>query len=127
MDPLKNEPTIQAEVDKLSELLAKNETIRQFKQIEKRVAENNQLNQLIEEIKAAQKEAVQFAHYGKPEAEKQALAKADERTKAFNQHPLVVTYRERLMEANDLLHHLTDKLQYTINEVLEEEEYASKN
>jgi cell fate (sporulation/competence/biofilm development) regulator YmcA (YheA/YmcA/DUF963 family) len=52
----------------LTALLGENEVITRFQQLQKRVAENDTLQQLEEGIKAAQKDAVQFAHYGKPEA-----------------------------------------------------------
>ncbi len=47
--------------------------------------------------------------------------------KEFDQHPLVVAYREQLLEADDLLHHLTTMIQEEINGQIEEEKHASKN
>lgn len=93
-----------------------------YQELQKRVAENDTLQELEEGIKAAQKDAVQFAHYGKPEAEREALKEADRLTKAFDEHPLVVAYREQLYEANDLLQHLTTMIQKEVNAALEEEE-----
>lgn len=39
----------------------------------------------------------------------------------FDQHPLVVAYRKQLLEADDLLHHLTTMIQEEINGQIEEE------
>jgi cell fate (sporulation/competence/biofilm development) regulator YmcA (YheA/YmcA/DUF963 family) len=40
----------------------------------------------------------------------------------------VIAYREKLMEANDLLHYVTTSLQQQVNQAIEEEETnASKN
>ena len=48
-------------------------------------------------------------------------------TETMDQHPLVWAYRHQLVEANDLLQHLTKMIQEEINEWIEEEEHASKN
>ena len=41
--------------------------------------------------------------------------------KEFDEHPLVVAYREQLIEANDLVQHVTALIQYRVNEELEKE------
>ncbi|MBL1229896.1 YlbF family regulator [Enterococcus sp. BWB1-3] len=121
MDYSIGDENIDAELEKLLELLEQNETIQQYKRIEQRVKNNEKLAQLVEEIKRAQKDAVQFAHYGKPVAEQEALKRADELTAQFDEHPLVVAYREQLKEANDLLQHITAMIQRGINDQLEKE------
>ncbi|MDB1678181.1 MULTISPECIES: YlbF family regulator [Enterococcus] len=121
------EANIQKEADKLMEQLSLNEVIIRYKELEMKVQQNHYLTQLTEEIQKAQKEAVNFAHYGKKEAEKEAIARANELTKTMDQHPLVLAYRHQLVEANDLLQHLTKMIQEEINEWIEEEEHASKN
>lgn len=98
--------------------LADNEVMRAYKEIEEKVKDHPALYKLTEEIKSYQKEAVKFAHYGKPEAERVAIKKADELTKEFDEHPLVIRYRECLVEANDLLQHLTNLLEETVNQSL---------
>lgn len=124
---LQKEPEIQQAVDELLSLLKENEIVCQFKGLEEKVQQNQSLDRLVEDIKQAQKDAVQFAHYGKPAAEQEAIKRADRLTKEFEQHPLVIAYREQLAEANDLLHHLTNLIQQQLNEKIEEEDYASKN
>lgn len=96
--------------------------IRGYQTVKGRVDANTSLHTLQEEIKQAQKDAVHFAHYDKPAAEKEALKKADALTEKMEQHPLVTAYREHLSEANDLLQHLTSMIQTEINQALEEEE-----
>lgn len=112
---------IDVELNKLIELLEQNEVIQQYKKIDQRVKNNEKLTQLIEEIKKAQKDAVQFAHYEKPLAEQEALKRADELTAQFDEHPLVIAYREQLKEANDLLQHITSMIQREVNDQLEKE------
>lgn len=113
------DPAVQAALDELLARLNRSEIIQNYKKIEARVSGHEGLHGLTEEIKAAQKDAVKFAHYGKPEAEKQAIKKADALTAEFDEHPLVIRYREKLIEANDLLQHLTNLLEDKINVKLE--------
>lgn len=129
MDPFEHDPEVKVALDKLLTLLGENETIQDFKSIQERAQNNPHLQELEAQIKAAQKEAVQFAHYDKPEAEKQAVARIEALTKEYDSHPLVVSYREKLWDANELLHYVTDKLQKQVNQAIEEEDYhnASKN
>ncbi|OTN88577.1 hypothetical protein A5819_001058 [Enterococcus sp. 7E2_DIV0204] len=121
MEPSITDKKINEELTKLLALLGEDELIQRYKELEAKVQKNEKLTDLVEQIKAAQKDAVQFAHYDKPEAEKAAIQRADALTKEFDEHPLVVAYREQLMEANDLLQHVTDMIQYRINEELEKE------
>lgn len=121
MEPSITDKKINEELMKLLALIGEDELIQRYKELENKVQNNQKLTDLVELIKAAQKDAVQFAHYGKPEAEKIAIKRADELTKEFDEHPLVVAYREQLMEVNDLLQHVTDMIQYRVNEELEKE------
>lgn len=128
MDALEREPEVKAALEQLTESLAAHETIRSFKRIKEKIEKNQHLQELEEKIKTAQKEAVNFAHYGKPEAEKAAIAAANRYTAEFEEQPLVIAYREKLLEANDLLHFVTDSLQRQVNETIEEEKpNASKD
>lgn len=121
MEPSITDKKINEELMKLLALIGEDEMIQRYKELENKVQNNQKLTDLVEQIKAAQKDAVQFAHYDKPEAEKTAIKRADELTKEFDEHPLVVAYREQLMEVNDLLQHVTDMIQYRVNEELEKE------
>lgn len=128
MHQMIEEQAIQAELQQLEQLIGQHPVIQAFKEVEMRARTNRHLQELEEQIKAAQKEAVQFAHYGKPEAEKQAILRIEELTAAYNQQPLVVRYREMLFEANDLLQFVTNTVQKKVNQALEEElGNASKN
>ncbi|WP_245249326.1 RicAFT regulatory complex protein RicA family protein [Vagococcus allomyrinae] len=106
---------VQRALDHLLAMLDKSEIIQEYKKIEAKVQDHQGLVAMTDEIKEYQKQAVKFAHYGKPEAEKQAIKKADELTAAFDDHPLVIRYREKLIEANDLLQHLTHLLESQVN------------
>lgn len=116
---LEEEQAVQEALQRLDQLLEENEIILRYRAIEQRVKENQQIQKLTEDIRQAQKDAVNFAHYGKPEAEKQALAEADRLTKAFNEHPLVIAYRDSLAEADDLIQHITKRIQREFNDRLD--------
>lgn len=115
----KFEPKIAAGLNELTKALAENEIVKDYRQIARKVANNSRLQDLEEKIKAAQQEAVQFAHYGKPEAEKMALIKAENYQKEYENHPLVIAYREKLTLANDLLHFLTDNISQNVNQAID--------
>ena len=93
--------------------------MKDYRQIARKVANNSRLQDLEEKIKAAQQEAVQYAHYGKPEAEKMALIKVENYQKEYENHPLVIAYREKLILANDLLHFLTDNISQNVNQAID--------
>ena len=74
----------------------------------------------MEEIKAAQKMRFNLLTMAN-QLLKEAIQRADAKTKEFDEHPLVVAYREQLIEANDLVQHVTALIQYRVNEELEKE------
>ncbi len=111
---------IQLSLEQLNQLLADYPAIKEFQEIQKQAKQNPRLLALEEEIKQAQKEAVQFAHYGKPEAEKEAIRKIDALTQEYNQHPVVQLYRESLAQANELLQYVTQTIQKKVNQAIEE-------
>lgn len=114
------DPAIQEKVDDLLQLLSENEVIQEYQRLEQKINNHPSIQQLTEEIKQVQQDAVQFAHYGKPNAEQEAVRRADELTNQLDKHPLVVRYRELLFEANDLLHAITTTIETEINEVVDE-------
>ena len=112
---LQQEPEIQKEVRKLTKLLRENETIIRYKELEEKIHQNQYLTELREKIKQAQKEAVQFAHYDKPAAEQEAIKRADQFMKEFDQHPLVIAYRNMPQKTNNtpmMEQYLSIKAQY---------------
>lgn len=113
-----------ARLQRLTDLLKENELIQDYQMIEEKAQNHAHLNQLIADIKIKQKEAVAFNHYGKPEAEKIAIKEAEAFTKEFNEHMVVTSYQDALVEANDILQHLVatvqDELKEQINQTLED-------
>lgn len=128
MDPLNKEPEIQAALEQLVDLLAEHDSIQEFQKVQQRALQNEKLQILEEQIKQAQKAAVQFAHYDKPEAKKQANAEIDRLKKEYEDQPLVISYRQQLLDANEILHYITDNFERRVNDAIEEEDLnASKD
>ncbi|WEG73432.1 YlbF family regulator [Vagococcus intermedius] len=117
-EPFELDDEVKEALAEVIQLLNNSQVFKEYKAIELKVEGHQGLVSLVEEIKARQKDAVQFAHYGKPVAEKEAIKKADYLTKEFDQHALVIRYREKLREANDVLQHLTKRLEFQFNEQL---------
>lgn len=115
----KMDPKVQLALEKLLGLLEENEVVRAYQAVANQVDHHPELKELEEKIKIAQKEAVNFAHYGKLEAAKQAKLEADRLTEALNQHPLVKEYRRTLYEANDLLQYMTLMIEEKVNAALQ--------
>jgi cell fate (sporulation/competence/biofilm development) regulator YmcA (YheA/YmcA/DUF963 family) len=128
MDPLEKETAVAQELAELQQLLAQHPVVQEFHTIQQRAQNNPKLQTLEEAIKQTQKEIVQYEHYDKPEAKKDALRRVAELTQEYDQHPLVVAYREVLQEADELLHYVTTEIQKQVNKAIEEEEaHASEN
>lgn len=113
------EPVLDQVFYKLLEKLAHHDTIKEYRKLEHQIGEHDGLQRLVDDIKAHQKEMVRFDHYDKPNAYKEAKRLADEKQQQFDNHPLVIAYRESLVEANDLLQHVTNRLQKKVNDSLE--------
>ncbi|WP_368250588.1 YlbF family regulator [Enterococcus sp. 2201sp1_2201st1_B8_2201SCRN_220225] len=116
---LENEEAIKQAVEQLDRLLCDLPQVKEFQNVAAKVRNNEGLAQLEAEIKEAQKAVVNFGHYGKEEAQKQALEQVKLLTAAYDQHPLVVAYRQQLIEINDLLEYVTGRLQRGVEELLE--------
>lgn len=113
-------PELQVAMDQLLQNVQQHEAIQDYQKIALKIEKNEVLRQLVEEIKQHQKDAVNFAHYDKPQAEQEAIRLANQKQKEFDEHPLVIVYREKLIEANDILQHLTHLLEHEFNQRLEE-------
>lgn len=110
---------VQTSLNQFLELLNQHPVIKDYQAIEAQIGSHEGLTKMVEDIKQLQKDAVQFAHYDKPIAEQEAVKAANDLQKEFDEHPLVVTFRERLIEANELVQYMTGKLEKSVNEDLD--------
>lgn len=119
---LEEEKQLEQEVEKLLDLLKNHESVQQFQTVRDRAENHPKLKELEAQIKAAQKDAVNFEHYGKPEAQRRAVAEINRLNKEYKSHPLVESYRQSLIEADELLQHVSTMIQKNVNQVIEGEE-----
>lgn len=119
---LEEEKQLEQEVETLLGLLKTHESVQNFQSVQERAQDHPGLKALEEQIKATQKDAVNFAHYDKPEAERQAIVEIDRLNKAYKSHPLVSSYRQNLMEADELLQYVSTMIQKKVNRIIEGEE-----
>lgn len=127
-EQLAKEPQVAQELAALQRLLSDHPIVQEFQEIQARALQNQGLLELEEALKQAQKEIVQFEHYEKPEAKKAAEQRYASLTNEYEQHPLVVAYRQALLQADELLQYVTTEIQKKMNKAIEEDETnASKN
>ncbi|KAA6452791.1 RicAFT regulatory complex protein RicA family protein [Bacillus swezeyi] len=87
----------------LAKMIAETEEVDFFKKAEAQINENAKITSIINQIKALQKQAVNFKHYEKHEALKQTEAKIDALQAELDEIPIIQEFRDSQMEVNDLL------------------------
>jgi cell fate (sporulation/competence/biofilm development) regulator YmcA (YheA/YmcA/DUF963 family) len=108
---------VMEEAKKLANMLANIPEIDRFKQVEAKLNENQKVQGLITRIKALQKQAVNFRHYGKMEALKKVDKEIDRLQDELDQIPIVAEFKETQIVINDILQGITNTI---ANEVTNE-------
>ncbi|WP_102028295.1 RicAFT regulatory complex protein RicA family protein [Salirhabdus sp. Marseille-P4669] len=108
---------IMEEAKKLANMLANIEEIDRFKQVEEKLNENEKVQSLISRIKALQKQAVNFQHYGKTEALKKVEKELDRLQDELDAIPVVAEFKDTQIVINDILQGVTNTI---ANEVTDE-------
>ncbi|WLR52412.1 RicAFT regulatory complex protein RicA family protein [Bacillus tianshenii] len=104
------------EAKSLAKMIAETEEVDFFKRAESQINENEKVQRLMKAIKAYQKQAVNFQHYGKTEALKQAETKLDELTKELDEIPIVQEFKDSQTEVNDLLQIVSSTISNTVTD-----------
>lgn len=104
----KEEIIVKAE--QISEMLSQIEEVDFYKRAEQQVNENSTIQQLIDEIKHQQKEAVNLQHYGKTEALKLVEEKIKQLNEELDEIPLVKEFKQAQREVNKVLQQLTTNI-----------------
>ena len=112
----------EAELNRLIEMLGKNEVIVRYQEAEENTKDNRALEQLVETIKSKQKEAVAFEHYAKPAAAEKTAAELAELNKQLKDSIAVQQYREALWDANELLENVISIIQRGVDDAIEKDE-----
>ena len=112
----------EAELNRLIEMLGKNEVIVRYQEAEENTKDNRALEQLVETIKSKQKEAAAFEHYAKPAAAAKTAAELAELNKQLKDSIAVQQYREALWDANELLEYVISIMQRGVDDAIEKDE-----
>ena len=112
----------EAELNRLIEILKKNEVIVRYQEAEENTKDNQALEQLVETIKSKQKEAAAFEHYAKPAAAAKTAAELAELNKQLKDSIAVQQYREALWDANELLENVISIIQRGVDDAIEKNE-----
>ncbi|WP_180687939.1 YlbF family regulator [Trichococcus shcherbakoviae] len=112
----------EAELNRLIEILKKNEVIVRYQEAEENTKDNRALEQLVETIKSKQKETAAFEHYAKPAAAAKTAAELAELNKQLKDSIAVQQYREALWDANELLENVISIIQRGVDDAIEKDE-----
>ena len=112
----------EAELNRLIEILKKNEVIVRYQEAEESTKDNRALEQLVETIKSKQKEVAAFEHYAKPAAAEKTAAELAELNKQLKDSIAVQRYREALWDANELLENVISIIQRGVDDAIEKDE-----
>ncbi|WP_088050272.1 RicAFT regulatory complex protein RicA family protein [Virgibacillus dakarensis] len=105
---------------RLADMLANTDEIDRFKQVEAKINENKKVQQLINRIKALQKQAVNFQAYEKKEALKKVEAEIDRLQGELDEIPVVQEFKETQIVVNDVLQLVTGTIAREVtNKVIE--------
>lgn len=107
------------EAEKLAKMLANIDEVERFKQLEAKLNENEKIQLLIKKIKALQKQAVNFQHYGKTEALKKVESELDRLEHELDSIPVVQEFKDSQLVINDILQMITNTIAREVtNEII---------
>jgi len=115
-----NKDDIIAHAKELAKMVAETEEVDFFKRAEAQIQSNEKVSMLISSIKGLQKQAVNFQHYGKPEALKKTEDKIAKLEAELDEIPVVQQFKESQLEVNDLLQIIASTISNTVtDEIIE--------
>ncbi|TDQ39721.1 RicAFT regulatory complex protein RicA family protein [Aureibacillus halotolerans] len=88
---------------KIAEMIAETPEVDYFKKAEQQINENTKIQELIKQIKAVQKQAVNLQHYGKGEALQKCEERLDRLFEELDDIPVVQEFKSSQNDVNDLL------------------------
>lgn len=107
---------IMARAKELAQMISETEEVDFFKRAEAQINENEKVRTTIAQIKALQKQAVNFQHYGKQEALKKIEAKIDDLQTELDELPIVQEFKQSQVEVNDLLQIIASTISNTVTD-----------
>ncbi|MGL4819112.1 MAG: RicAFT regulatory complex protein RicA family protein [Bacilli bacterium] len=104
------------QAETLAKMIAETETVQQFKEAEAALQLHERVRGLMKEMKAEQKQAVNFEHYGKTEALQQSEAKLAALQAELDSIPVVQQFMAVQEELNDVLQLVTTTIGNTVTD-----------
>ena len=111
-----NKDDIISQAKQLAKMVAETEEVDFFKRAEAQIHSNEKVSMLISSIKGLQKQAVNFQHYGKPEALKKTEDKIAKLEAELDAIPVVQQFKESQIEVNDLLQIIASTISNTVTD-----------
>ncbi|MGM0901954.1 MAG: RicAFT regulatory complex protein RicA family protein [Bacillota bacterium] len=111
-----NKEDIIAQAQQLAKMVAETEEVDFFKRAEAQIHSNEKVSMLISSIKGLQKQAVNFQHYGKPEALKKTEDKIAKLEAELDAIPVVQQFKGSQIEVNDLLQIIASTISNTVTD-----------
>ncbi|MFB1049498.1 RicAFT regulatory complex protein RicA family protein [Paraliobacillus sp. JSM ZJ581] len=96
------------------------EEVSRYKEIERRLNQNKKLKELINNMKALQKQAVNFQAYGKKEALKKVDLEIDRIQEEIDAIPIVQEFKESQIVVNDLLQRVSQIISNEVETSMEQ-------
>jgi cell fate (sporulation/competence/biofilm development) regulator YmcA (YheA/YmcA/DUF963 family) len=94
---------IVAKANEVAKMISETEEVEFFKQAEQKINENEKVQKIIAEIKALQKQAVNYKQYNKPEALKKTENKIDALNNELDELPIVQEFKQSQVDVNGML------------------------
>lgn len=116
---------VMQEAGRLAERLKETEEVDFFIRAEKQINDNVRIQNLIQEIKDKQKQAVNFQHYEKTEAKRQVEAQINDLHEEIENIPIVGQFRQSQTEVNYILQLISDQITASIWETEDDENRSS--
>jgi cell fate (sporulation/competence/biofilm development) regulator YmcA (YheA/YmcA/DUF963 family) len=100
----------------LAKMISETEEVDLFKRAELKINRNEKVQETISQIKALQKQAVNYQHYGKHEALKQVEEKIDALQDELDGIPVVQDFKTSQVDVNDLLQLVAATISNTVTD-----------
>ncbi|MBO8170922.1 MAG: RicAFT regulatory complex protein RicA family protein [Bacillaceae bacterium] len=100
----------------LAELIANSSEVDFFKRAEQQIKQNASVQNLINQIKKKQKEAVSLEHMNKHDLVKKVEAEIDALQDQLDEIPIVREFKQSQVEVNDLLQMVTHVITNTVTD-----------
>lgn len=105
-----------AQAEQLAQLIAQSNEVDFFKRVEQQIKKNDRVQNLINQIKFTQKQAVHAEHFDKDKVLKDVETTLDKLNRELDEIPVVQEFKQSQKEVNDLLQIITHVISNTVTD-----------